>query len=62
MSALDPHEHLVELLIDGARYGDLEDVESALTQHHVAVDSKDEAGRTGKANWAGPHWTVLVVH
>ena len=45
---MDPHDDLVELLIDGARYGDVEDVEVALVRHGVAVDSKDEAGRTGE--------------
>lgn len=38
---------LVELLIDGARYGDMDDVSSALSQG-VPVDSRDEHGRTGE--------------
>ncbi|GAX83990.1 hypothetical protein CEUSTIGMA_g11415.t1 [Chlamydomonas eustigma] len=42
---MDPHAELVQLLLDGARYGDDEDVESAIRQH-VGVDSTDEAGRT----------------
>eukprot|EP00798_Chlamydomonas_sp_ICE-L_P016354 gene16354-22554_t len=43
---MDPHDELVSLLIDGARYGDMEDVESAIAQH-VNVDSTDSEGRTG---------------
>ena len=38
-------EELVELLVDGARYGDMEDVEMALS-HKLPVDSADEYGRT----------------
>ena len=38
---------LVELLIDGARYNDLEDVQNALSQG-VSVDAQDEQGRTGE--------------
>lgn len=38
-------EELIELLVDGARYGDMEDVEAALS-HSVPVDSTDELGRT----------------
>ncbi len=37
---------LVALLVDGARYGDMEDVDSALAQG-TPVDSKDAMGRTG---------------
>jgi hypothetical protein len=44
--AMDPYQELVEYLVEGSRYGELEDVESALAQH-VQVDSKDGAGRTG---------------
>ncbi|KAG2491731.1 hypothetical protein HYH03_009894 [Edaphochlamys debaryana] len=40
---VDPE--LVSLLVDGARYGDMEDVHAALTQG-VPVDSLDGAGRT----------------
>ncbi len=43
---MDPYQELVEYLVEGSRYGELEDVESALAQH-VQVDSKDGAGRTG---------------
>lgn len=39
-------DDMIEVLVDGARYGDLEDVQSAL-QHGVKVDSADSAGRTG---------------
>ncbi|EFJ45447.1 hypothetical protein VOLCADRAFT_63721 [Volvox carteri f. nagariensis] len=41
----DTDPELVTLLIDGARYGDLEDVDSALAQG-VQPDSKDAMGRT----------------
>lgn len=37
---------LIELLVEGARYGDLEDVQSAIDQG-VDVNSQDEHGRTG---------------
>ena len=37
---------LIELLIDGARYNDAEDVMRALSSH-VDVNASDEAGRTG---------------
>ena len=43
-------EEIVDLLIDGARYGDLEDIREAL-QLGAPVDSTDEQGRTG-ARWA----------
>jgi hypothetical protein len=39
-------EELVELLIDGARYDDLEDVQSALDQG-VNINAQDERGSTG---------------
>lgn len=38
---------LVELLIDGARYGDSEDIEAA-TQQGADVNAQDELGRTGR--------------
>jgi len=41
-------EELVELLIDGARYDDLEDVQSALDQG-VNINAQDERGSTGGA-------------
>lgn len=37
---------LIELLIDGARYDDLEDVQQALN-NHADVNAADTAGRTG---------------
>ena len=37
---------LIELLIDGARYDDLEDVQQALNDK-VDVNASDAAGRTG---------------
>ena len=45
MATPTPQE-LVESLIDGARYGDMEDVEAAIAQG-VAMDGADHAGRTG---------------
>ena len=40
-----PDEH-AELLIDGARYGDIEDIQLAL-DNRADVDSADSMGRTG---------------
>jgi hypothetical protein len=40
------YSELLALLVDGARYGDAEDVQSALDQG-VDVNSQDEQGRTG---------------
>lgn len=37
---------LIDLLINGARYDDLEDVQRALSSH-VDVNAADEVGRTG---------------
>lgn len=37
-----------ELLLDGARYGDVEDVLMALNEHRASPDSSDEQGRTGE--------------
>ena len=37
---------LIELLIDGARYDDLEDVQQALSSR-ADVNASDAAGRTG---------------
>lgn len=45
---LPPSEDLVEVLVDGARYGDMEDVQSAL-QHGVNINSADSSGRTGSS-------------
>lgn len=42
-----PSPEMVEVLVDGARYGDMEDVQSAL-RHSVDVNSADTVGRTGK--------------
>jgi hypothetical protein len=39
-------EELVELLVDGARYGDMEDVKAALDQG-VDANAADSMGRTG---------------
>jgi len=40
------YSELVELLIDGARFDDAEDVQTALDQG-VDVNAQDEQGRTG---------------
>lgn len=40
------YQELVELLIDGARYDDAEDVQSALDQG-ADINSQDDQGRTG---------------
>ena len=53
--SLAPSAEMIENLVDGARYGDLEDVQSAL-QHSVAVDSADTSGRTGL-----PYVQLLVL-
>ena len=37
---------VVELLLDGARYGDVDEVKQALAQG-ASIDSADEQGRTG---------------
>ena len=42
-----PAEELTELLLDGARYGDLDDVKQALSLG-VSVDCRDDQGRTGE--------------
>ncbi len=41
-----PSTEMIEVLVDGSRYGDMEDVQSAL-QHSVGVNSTDTMGRTG---------------
>lgn len=46
MESADTDEGLADLLIDGARYGDLEDVQQAIEQG-AQVDWQDEQGRTG---------------
>ena len=40
------YSEIVELLIDGARYNDAEDVQSALDQG-ADINSQDEQGRSG---------------
>ena len=47
MTELADDHNPVDLLLDGARYGDLEDVETALHQYKVSVDAADDQGRTG---------------
>lgn len=49
MVAAPPTAEEIELLVDGARFGDLEDVVAAL-EDGVGVDAVDEHGRTGKGN------------
>lgn len=44
-----PSPEMVEVLVDGARYGDMEDVQTAL-RHSIDVNSADTVGRTGKPN------------
>jgi hypothetical protein len=36
-----------ELLIDAARFGDLEDVQAALDEYKVSPDAADDQQRTG---------------
>ena len=52
---------LVELLIAGARYNDLEDVQNALSQG-VSVDAQDEQGRTGELLCSRGFLEQLSVH
>ena len=52
MAAAAPADpELLEALLDGARYGDAEDVKAALAQG-VGVNAQDEGGRTGVCRWA----------
>lgn len=46
-------EEYVELLVDGARYDDADDVDTALAAK-VSIDSQDAAGRTGEASARKP--------
>lgn len=55
MAVVAVDDELVALLVDGARYGDMEDVDAAFSQH-VPVDSKDGAGRTGKPGQGSAAW------
>lgn len=52
------NEELLDMLIDGARYGDLEDVENALSKG-VDVNSQDEFGRTGMEFFIYWFWSKL---
>lgn len=47
-------EELVELLIDGARFGDADDVHKAL-EGKVDVNAQDEWGKTGELGAGGQH-------
>ena len=47
MAELANQADAVELLVDGARYGDLEDVQIALDEYKVSPDAADEQHRTG---------------
>ena len=42
-----PSPEMIGVLVDGARYGDLEDVQTAL-YHSIDVNSADAMGRTGR--------------
>ena len=42
-----PSPEMIEVLVDGARHGDMEDVQTAL-HHSIDVNSVDTMGRTGK--------------
>lgn len=46
-----PEDDLVDLLIDGARYDDMDDVKMALDQH-INVNATDSSGRTGRLQHA----------
>lgn len=54
-------DELVELLIDGARFGDADDVHKAL-EGKVDVNAADEWGKTGglgglaRCGWVGALW------
>jgi len=51
---------LIELLIDGARYDDLEDVQQALN-NNVDVNAADAAGRTGvQLSWLHGNRLILM--
>ena len=45
--SVTPSAGMIEVLVDGARYGDMDDVQSAL-QHSVDVNATDSSGRTGE--------------
>lgn len=45
-------EAALELLLDGARYGDLEDVQAALSDG-ADINGKDDSARTGAQVTAG---------
>ena len=44
-------DEIIEVLVDAARFGDMEDVHTAL-RHGVNVNSADTVGRTGTARLA----------
>jgi len=41
------YNELVELLVEGARYDDMEDVQSAL-DHGIDINAQDPQGRAGQ--------------
>ena len=51
------YSELIELLIEGSRYDDAEDVQSALDQG-VDINAQDEQGRTGKSIYTA--FNILV--
>ncbi len=48
MAELANQSDAVDLLVDGARYGDLEDIQIALDEYKVAPNAADEQQRTGQ--------------
>lgn len=44
----------LDTLLDGARYGDLGDVQTGLDEYKISVDAVDEQQRTGKWRLQGP--------
>lgn len=47
MADLAHSEEAIDFLIDGARFGDLEDVQTALDEYKVAVEATDAQKRSG---------------
>lgn len=61
MESADTDEGLADLLIDGARYGDLEDVQQAIEQG-AQVDWQDEQGRTALHMASANGHTQTVIY
>ena len=47
MAELANQEDQLDLLLDGARYGDAQAVRAALDDYNLSPDAADERGRTG---------------